>query len=370
MTPYFSDEFGNPSSFTSPGVRAQRALNEARESIATLLGAHADEIIFTGSGTESINLALRGLLPKGGRGGLITSAIEHDAVLTTARALAAETPASILPVASEGIIDPRAVAAVFTPVTKLVSIMYVNNEIGAIQPIREIARVVARANRSRRRAGLEPVYLHTDACQAPGYLDCHVQKLGVDLMSLNAAKIGGPKGIGLLYVRRGVPVKPLITGGGQEAGRRAGTENVPGIIGFAKALEVAQTERETESQRIGRLRDRLLRRLRAAFPELLIHGSLTERLPNNLSISFPHIDAESLVLYLDKDGLIVGTGAACSSRTLEPSHVLIAIGREAAAFSTIRLSLGYNTTQTDVDRAAELVIRRVTWLGQMNSARR
>ncbi len=368
MLPYLTQEFGNPSSITAPGQRARAVIDESRAKVAGLLGAHVDEIVFTGSGTESINLALRGVAAAIPVAHLITSAIEHEAVLATAADLESSGhPVTIMPVTSAGLVDPLILQHSIRPTTALVSLMYANNEIGTIQPIQEIRRIVRRENRLREKAAGQRVYLHSDACQTPGYLSVNVDELGVDLLSLNAAKIGGPKGVGLLYVRRGTPFHPLITGGGQEFGHRAGTENVAAIVGFAAAFELASLERQRESIRVGVLRDRLLTLIKNKIPDVIVQGTLEKRLPNNLNLTIPGIDAEALVLYLDHDGVVVGTGSACSSRTLEPSHVLVAIGQGEAAYSTIRLSLGRTTTTAQVTRAASLIARRIAWLRVMTN---
>lgn len=369
MLPYLSNEFGNPSSFTSLGARAAAAVSTAREEIANLLGARAEEIIFTGSGTESINLALRGIGASSGAH-LVTSTIEHEAVLATIRDLESSgTTTTYVPVFADGRLDLERLNRAIQPDTRLVSIMYANNEIGTVQPLTDISRLVRRHNRTRRQANRPPIYVHSDACQAPGYLDVTVDRLRVDLLSLNAAKIGGPKGVGLLYIRRGTPIRPILTGGGQEFGRRAGTENVAGIIGLATALRLAHAERAKEAVRIGRLRDQLLLELQSALPDLVVHGSLAERLPNNLSLGFPGLDGEALALYLDEEGVIVGTGSACSSQTLTPSHVLVAIGQATLALATIRVSLGRTTTVAAVHRAAAIISRRVAWLRATTASR-
>lgn len=365
MAPFAGAEFGNPMSITQPGITARESIERARADLANLLGARADELIFTSSGTESTNLAILGVMraaPSGSH--LLISAIEHHAVLEPAKALAsAGYDTELVAVTQSGIIEPRAIMARIKPTTRLISVMYANNEIGTVQPIAEIGRALRRLNRHRAGQGLDPVLFHTDACQAPGYLPVRVAELGVDALSLNAAKIGGPKGSGLLYLRRGIALTPLMYGGGQEQGRRAGTESVAAIVGLASAMRIAAACRDDEVRRMSNLRDQLLVALERGIPDLIVHGDRVHRLPNNLCVAIPGIDAEALVLYLDHDGVYVGTGAACSNLTLEPSHVLTALGvAPTVALATIRLSLGYTTQPDEIARAAQLILARVEWL--------
>ncbi|MBI4175243.1 aminotransferase class V-fold PLP-dependent enzyme, partial [Candidatus Berkelbacteria bacterium] len=268
-----------------------------------------------------------------------------------------------LPCNQTGQIDPVRLRDFVQPETRLVSIIWANNEIGTIQPLAAIGRALHRLNRQRGEAGLSRVYFHTDACQAAATLSLDVSQLGVDAMSLNAAKIGGPKGVGLLYLRRGTPLRPLLLGGGQEDFHRAGTENVAGIVGFAAALRHTQTSIQTEEPRLRQLQKQILRRLLRAIPDIEVNGHPVERLAAHLSLTIPGVDAEALVLYLDRDGITIGTGAACSNWTLEPSHVLLAIGRTPTeALQTIRISFGHETTPAELNRAANLLIKRVQWL--------
>jgi cysteine desulfurase len=360
--------FANPSSITGQGVTARAGFLESstvwRVAIAALLHCHPDEIIFTGSGTESTNLATTGIMTSFPTGEIVTSAVEHHAVLEPARALAArgythrELACNAL-----GQLDPAVIIAVCRPETRLLSIIWANNEIGTIQPLVRIVRALRRHNRTRAQANLPPVFLHTDACQAAATLPLDVTHLGIDALSLNAGKIGGPKGVGLLYLRRGTPLTPLILGGGQEQFRRAGTENVAGIVGFAAALQFAQARWEATERRARALQRQFLTRLQTAVPDIRLNGHPTDRLATHLSLTIPGVDAEALVLYLDHDGVAIGSGAACSTWTLEPSHVLLAIGRTAEeALQTIRITFGQGTTAADLNRAANLLIKRIQWL--------
>lgn len=364
MTPYLTGNFANPGSLARDGVAARAAIEQARATIADTLGAHPDEIIMTSGGTESTNLALQGILLAGQPGQIVTTAIEHHAVLEPCQLLAQSGwTLTVVGVPRAGVIDPAAVKACLTSTTRLVSIMLANNEIGTIQPIREIARLLYRMNRQRSRENVPPIYLHTDACQAGSYLSLKVDDLRVDALSLNGAKLGGPKASGVLYLRRGTPLRPLLVGGGQEAGRRAGTENVAAIVGLATAFHIAQADCDREAARLRTLRDRLWHRLQQAFPDIWLNGDPEHRLPSNLNITIPGLDAEELLLYLDADSVTIGTGAACSTLTLEPSHVLKAIGlSNQEALATIRLTLGATTTARDIDTAAHRIIKKITWL--------
>jgi cysteine desulfurase len=399
MQPYLGLEFGNPAAITKLGVTAKSALEKARTMVAEVLEAHLDEIIFTSGGTESTNLAIQGIMRRltrfanttsevngyllgggvretrqspirsGFAGHLITSAIEHHAVLEPANLLVQQGyELTTISVAASGIVEVEKVLAAIRPETRLISVMLANNEIGTFQPVAELARALRRVNRDRSAKALSKIYLHTDACQAAAYLSLAVGRLGVDALSLNSAKVGGPKGMGLLYLRRGTPFTPLIVGGGQESGRRAGTENVAAIVGGSLAVSLAQSSWQDESQRLQKLRERLFELLKKSLPEIILNGDPDCRLPNNLNLTLPGIDAEALVLYLDADGVTIGTGAACSNLTLEPSHVLLAIGLTTeAALATIRLTLGWNITKPDIDEAGRRIIDRIAWLRQRRS---
>ena len=344
MLPYFDVEYANPSSLYAHAGRARGALDAARRTVAEALGARPTEVIFTGCGTESDNLALRGVALARRREGnhIITTPIEHAAVLNTCAQLEREFGFRVtyLPVDATGRVDPDDVGRAITPSTVLVSVMYANNEVGTIEPIAEIARV-ARAR---------GVTVHTDAVQAAGSLDLDVERLGVDLLSISGHKFYAPKGVGALYVRQGTPILPTQTGGGQERGLRAGTENVPYIVGMARALEIATAERETEAARLRALRDRLLVGLMATVPDARVTGHLTERLPNNASLAFRGLEGEALLLRLDMAGVRASTGSACASHDEGPSHVLTALGLDTvAARGSLRLTLGRENTDEDID---------------------
>lgn len=352
MQPYWEDNFGNPSSLYRAGRRAKEALTESRQTIARALHCRVSELIFTGSGTESDNLAILGVASaqeeqiakhssQPAKKHIVTTVIEHSAVLNACRQLEGRGYAvTYLSVNEAGIVDPTAVQAALRPDTLLVSVMYANNEVGTIQPIAEIAAICKSAG----------VYLHTDACQAAGALSLDVQELGVDLLTLNASKIYGPKGIGALYVKQGVHISPLIFGGGQEKGLRSGTENIPAIVGFAKAVELMQYEKSAESQRLTGLRDHFIATLQKRLPDAILNGHAQKRLPNNINILLPGVDAEALLLFLDEHGIACATGSACDSSAEYPSHVLLALGLSPAqAASSIRLTIGKRTTQKDLD---------------------
>ena len=366
MEPYWTEEFGNPSSLYRSGRRAKEALDNARQTVARILNCRPDEIIFTGGGTEAINLAIFGvahfhsnILKNVGmsRGHLITSKIEHHAVLHSMQALEKEGfEVTYLDVDEYGFVAPEKVKAAIRPDTILVSVMYANNEIGTIEPIEEIGRVIRKTRDERKAAGSQtPIFFHTDACQAAGALDMDVQKLGPDLLAINGSKIYGPKGVGCLFVRRGVRLKPLIYGGGQENNLRSGTENVPGIVGLAKAFEIAQGEREKESARLAELRDYFAARILKEIPKVVLNGHPSKRLSNNVNISVLDIEGEAVILYLDARGVYISTGSACTSTTLDPSHVILALGRPYEyAHGSLRFTLGRRTTKEDLDYVMEV----------------
>jgi cysteine desulfurase len=350
MQPYFSDIFANPSSFHSPGLRAKEAVDEARKSIAVQLNAHADELVFCSGGTESDNLAILGTI-RANRTKVkhvVTTAVEHHAVLEPLRHLerTGEIELTVLPVDKTGMVSVDDFETALRPETILSSVMYANNEIGTIQPIADIGRAILKW----RKANKTPFpYFHSDACQAAGALALDVEKLHVDLFSLNGSKIYGPKGIGLLFVRRGVGIEPLVRGGGQERGLRSGTENVPGIVGLAAALEIAQAEKEKENARLTQLRDKLVEGF-LKIPKTRLNGHPTERLPNNVNVSFMDIEGEAAVLYLDAQGIYCSTGSACASSSLDPSHVILATGVSyEAAHGSLRFTLGRSTKPADID---------------------
>ena len=348
MEPYWQNKFGNASTIYKEGCDARSALNAARKNIASLIGANPDEIIFTNGGTESDNLAIFGIARQYKGGHIITSKIEHHAVLNSCKVLEKENfKVTYLDVDKNGIIDLKELKKSLCKDTILISIMYANNEIGTIQPIKEIAKVIRDYKIKNKN---KKIYFHTDAIQAAGYLDLNVERLGVDLMSVNASKIYGPKGIGFLYARRGIKLLPIIYGGGQEKGIRPGTENIPSIVGLDKAFEIAQKMREKESKRVVSLRDYLIKNILKIIPDSSLNGNQALRLPNNVNVTIKNVEGESLILYLDARGIACSTGSACTSQDLEPSHVITALGKSREdAHCSIRFTLGRKTTKADMD---------------------
>ena len=338
------EEFGNPSSVHHFGQRAKAVLDEARSSVAALIGAEPAELVFTSGGTEADNLALRGAaeaLEASGRRHIVTSSVEHEAVLNTVKALTKRGwTASVLPVDASGIIATSALAAVITRETALVSVMHANNEIGTIQPIADLAAIAH-----------EPGALfHTDAVQSAGKIPVDVKALGVDVLSVSAHKFNGPKGAGALWIRRGARLVPTMTGGKHERNRRGGTENVPGIAGMGVAARLARAKLPTDAARLAALRDRLENGILTQVAGTAVNGALTPRVPNTTNISFDGVEAESLLIGLDLEGFAVSTGSACSSGTLEPSHVLRAMGLPAhRTQNSIRFSLGLGNDEAQVD---------------------
>jgi cysteine desulfurase len=372
MEPYWEESFGNPSSLYKAGRKAKEALDKSRAILARILHSQPSEIIFTSSGTESANLAilgvckaweetgmvklsLNGKVPLNGlKRHLVTSQIEHKAVLSTFQYLEKKGyTVSYLPVNKEGLVDLKDLKKALRPETLLVSIMYANNEVGTIQPIKELAAIC------RERS----IYFHTDACQATGFLELDVQKLGVDMMTINSSKIYGPKGVGALYLRQGVRIKPLLYGGGQEKGLHSGTENVPGVIGFAKALELIDANKAAENKRLMGLQHYFLAEIKKRLPDAQLNGHATKRLPNNINLSFPGVEAEALVLLLDELGIACATGAACDTQSSDPSHVMAALGLSAEqARSALRLTMGKRTSKTDLEyvvRSLVAVVKRL-----------
>ena len=348
MSKYLEDEFGNPGSFHYKGLKAKKALAAARGKIAGIIGCDVDEIIFTGGGTESCNLAIKGLTKSKKKGHIITSSIEHHAVTDTCDYLERHEGFDVtyVGVDKDGIVDVEEIRKAIREDTILISIMYANNEIGTIQPVKEISEI----------AKEKDILFHTDACQASGSLDIDVRNIGVDMMTLNASKIYGPKGVGLLYVRKGIRLVPLIHGGGQENNRRSGTENVPGIIGFAEALELAQAEKEAESARLKEIRDYLIKRVTEEIPESWLNGHAEKRLANNANITFLNIEGEAIILLLNEHEIYVSSGSACTSKTLDPSHVIVAMGMPyEAAHGSIRFTLGKRNVKEDVDKLMEVL---------------
>lgn len=347
MTPYLSEVWGNPSSIHACGLEARSAVEEARGKIAALIGANKNDIYFTSGGTEADNWALKGVAHANQKRGnhIITSTIEHHAVLETCKYLEEKGfSVTYLPVDGFGIVDPDSVRKAITPRTILISIMHANNEVGSIEPIAEIGKI----------AKASGVYFHTDAVQSTGHVPVSVNNLGVDMLSVSAHKLYGPKGIGVLFIRSGIKIEPLIHGGGQEKQMRAGTENVPGIVGFGRAAELAQTEMAEEANRLSRLRDSLIKNILEKTESTRLNGHSTQRLPNNVNISFDFVEGEAICLNLDLANICAATGSACSSESMEASHVLLAMGLSPEiARSSLRFSLGKWSTVNDINYVME-----------------
>ena len=381
MDPFLADQFFNPSSPYAPAWETRHAFEAARADLAHAIGAKPAEVIVTAGATESVNLAFTVLFGKmgsedivpfgdegkmgqegeashvGEKAHVVTTAIEHSAVLACAQVHSH----TLVPVNHHGLVEPEAVRAAITPETRLVSIGLANNEIGTVQPLRAISEVVQQLRQQRLMEGnTTPIYLHSDASQCAGQLDVNVSTLGVDMLTLNAAKIYGPKQVGLLWVARGVQLQPLVLGGGQERGLRSGTENVAGTIGFARALQIAVEGRKEEAARLADLRKGLQRQLLEAFPEAVVSGHKKHHLPGLLHISFPGLDAERLVYLLENEGVYVATGAACAASKATRSHVLEAIGLPPeVADGSLRLTLGRLSTEENTARAVEIITRVV-----------
>lgn len=349
MFPYLTEQFGNPSSIHSFGQETRAAVEDAREVLACNLGARSEEIFFTSGGTESNNLALKGVASANWRKGrhLITTAIEHHAILEPCHFLEKQGfSVTYLPVDPDGLVDPDDVRKAITDDTILISVMHANNEIGTIEPLAEISRIAKMRN----------VYFHTDAVQTFGHLPINVDEVGVDLLSVSAHKLYGPKGVGALFVRKGARIDPLFHGGNQERRFRASTENVPGIVGFAKAVELTCAEIPAEMRRLTALRKTLQASLSEQIADLHVNGHPDQRLPNNLNLSIDGVDSESLLLNLDLYAIAASSGAACSSGSLEPSHVLLALGHSGyRALSSLRLTLGRYTTAAELQRVANVL---------------
>ena len=352
MQPYFSDAFYNPSSPYAPAVQVRQEYEAAKAQIAGIIGAKSGELIMTAGATESINLAFLG-----GEGHVVTTTIEHPAVLAAAK----QHEHTFVEVDKNGRVNPDDIKNAILPDTWLVSIGLANSEIGTIQPLSKIAVIIEEVRLARLSEGNKtPIYLHSDASQGAGQLDLHVTRLGVDMLTLNAAKIYGPKQVGLLYATRTVKLVPQIIGGGQESGLRSGTENVAGVIGMARAMVLADKKRNTEVHRLGQLRDALQRKLLAVFSDAVISGHPKHRLSSHLHISFPGIDAERLVFGLESRGVLVATGSACAANKGTRSHVLSAIGLDdETADGSLRLTLGRQTNEAEVSEAAQAIVDTV-----------
>jgi len=357
MRPYFGEQFGNASSIHHHGQQTRAAVEDARESVAALLGCRAAEIVFTSGGTEADNLAVAGLIAAGDH--VITSSIEHHAVLLSCRHLeeiGAEV--TVLPVDGRGVIDPSDVGRALRPNTKLISVMMANNETGVLQPVEKIGAIAAEAG----------VYFHTDAVQAFGKVAIDVKRIGCQALSISGHKIHAPQGVGALYVQKGTKIHPLFYGGRHERSLRAGTENVAGIVGMGKAAQLAKQGLDRgDDKKMAAMRDRLQQGILAQVEEAGVNGSGVMRVPNTANIHFDHIDGEALVIALDLKGLAVSTGAACSSGAIEPSHVLLAMGlRRDQARASIRFSLGRQTANEDIDFALSLVAETVARLRELS----
>ena len=349
MLPYFTDTFGNPSSVYSCGQEAKAAVEEARIKTAELIGARSEEIVFTSGGTEADNFALKGVAYANGHKGnhIITTSVEHHAVMEVCKFLGRRGfTITYLPVDKYGLVDPQDVKKVITAKTILISIIHANNEVGTIEPVTEIGEIAKEAG----------VYFHTDAVQAVGHIPVNVDKLKVDLLSISAHKLYGPKGVGALYIRKGTKLAPLMHGGGQEKMRRAGTENVPAIVGLGKAVELAWQEMDKEAERLAGLRDKLIKGLMEKIDHVQLNGHPTRRLPNNIHVSVDFVEGESMLLNLDLEGIYASTGSACSSASLEPSHVLLALGLSPdQAHGSVRFTLGRENSEEDIERVLDVL---------------
>ena len=360
MLPYFTDAFGNPSSIHSFGQEAKGAIEKARNQVAALIGAKSEEVVFTGSGTEADNFALKGVaLANQGKGNhIVTSSIEHHAVLETCKFLEKQGfPVTYLPVDGYGMVDPSGVKKAITVKTILISVMHANNEVGTVEPIAEIGNIAREAE----------IYLHTDAVQTAGHIPVDVNKLNVDLLSISAHKLYGPKGIGALYIRKGTKVSSFMHGGDQERGKRASTENVPAIVGFGKAAEIAQREMLEEAQKLTVLRDQLIEGILKSIEHTQLNGHPVMRLPNNVNVSVDYVEGESMLLNLDLAGICASTGSACSSSDLEPSHVLVAMGLpHLQAHGSLRFTSGKWTTEEEINQVLNVLPGIVSKLRAMS----
>ncbi|UTX51551.1 cysteine desulfurase [Candidatus Saccharibacteria bacterium TM7i] len=353
MLPFFSDMFYNPSAPYSPALEVRRIYEDAKNQIAHAIGGRGDDIVVTAGATESIALAFGSV-----DGHVVTANIEHHAVLAAA---AHKTEATLVAANEKGLVSAESVRAAIRPDTQLVSIALANNELGTIQPLRDIAEVVKKERMRRLDAGDHtPIYLHSDASQGVGQIDVNVARLGVDMLTLNASKAYGPKQVGILWAAPMVQVRPLVFGGGQERGLRSGTENVPGVVGFAVAMQRATKHRKSETERLAKLRNTMQRALTEAFPEAIISGHEKSRLAGHLHISFPNLDAERVLFSLESKGVLVATGSACAANKGTRSHVLTAIGlAPEVADGSLRITLGKLSTDETITRATELIIETV-----------
>ena len=360
MLPYFGQAFGNPSSIHFHGQEAKAAMEEAREKIAEFIGAQGEEIVFTGGGTEANNLALKGIAyaDEGKENHIITTSIEHHSVIEPCQFLERRGfEVTYLPVDSYGVVDPEDVEKAITDNTILISIMHANNEVGTIEPLKEIAEITNRRG----------ISFHTDAVQAVGHIPVNVNELGVDLLSISAHKLYGPKGVGALYIRKGTRIISFMHGGEQERTHLAGTENVPAIVGFGKAIAIAEAEMAKERKRLLSLRDKLIKGLSERIDNIRLNGHPTQRLPNNVNVSIDFVEGESMLLNLDLEGIAASSGSACSSSALKPSHVLLALGLPPEqAFGSLRFTLGQETVEEDIDRVLKILPPIVAKLRSMS----
>ncbi len=358
MTPYFNQKFGNPSSIHKFGQEARVAIDQSREKVAGFLNCDPKEVVFTGSATEANNIFIQGVIEKHDNPHVITSAIEHDAVLETVKNSKAEV--TVLSVDENGFIDLKELEEKIKENTVLVTIMYANNEIGTVQPVKEVVNLIKDKNKERD----QRIYFHTDAAQAAGYLNCNLEDLAVDGFTMSGHKIYGPKGVGVLFKKRDVNIDPIIFGGGQEDGIRSGTYNTPLIVGMSKAVELIEGKKkrkETEN-----LRDYLIEEV-LKIEEASLNGPKEDRLPNNANFSFEGVEGESIVMILDQENIATSTGSACSSNSLEPSHVLRAIGLgDLAAHSSLRVSVGRETTKKDIDKFLEELKKTIKRLREIS----
>lgn len=360
MRPYMLEDFGNPSSIHSFGREAKKALDDARGKVASLLSVAPEEIVFTSGGSESTNLAIKGCATANAKRGrhIITSSIEHHACLDAVKYLARNGfEATYLPVDGDGVIDLNALRAAIRDDTVLVSVIHASNEVGTIQPVKEIIEI----------AHEKGALVHLDSVQTVGAIPVNIRELGADLVSMSAHKFYGPKGVGALYVRKGVRITPLIHGGPHEKKRRAGTQNVAGAVGMAKALELAVEQMDQEVPRLTRLREKMIDAILSRIDHVRINGHRTRRLPNNVNVSIEYVEGEAILLNLDVKGIAVSSGSACSSESLSPSHVLLAMGvPPEVAHGSLRLSMGRGTTEDDVDYVVEALVDIVAKLRQMS----
>jgi cysteine desulfurase len=360
MLPYFTDDFGNPSSIYSYGQEAKSVIDEARIQVAKLIGARDEEIVFTSGGTEADNLAIKGIAfaNENKRDHIITSSIEHHAVIEACKFLEKRGfSVTYLPVDEYGLVDPGDVKRTITNKTILISVMHANNEVGTIEPIAEIGKIAKEAG----------IYFHTDAVQTVGHIPVDVNELGVDLLSMSAHKLYGPKGIGALYIRKGTKVASFIHGGDQEKRWRAGTENVPGIVGLGRAAKLARQEMIEEMERLTSLRDKLIKGILERVEHTYLNGHPSRRLSNNVNVSVDFVEGESILLNLDLEGFCASTGSACSSSSLEPSHVLLAMGlSHGQAHGSLRLTIGKWTTEEEIEQVLDVLPRVVSKLRSMS----